>query len=217
MANAMSQQMPTGEYQQAVTLGITQSSLLGTETYGANLMVYDNLQQFMLNFNYSKVHINDEGRVNRVYSGSVGDMKMFSTYMGMMNHSVVWLGKKGSVKGLAFGTSLTYAEINSINKTLYVDSAFLGTSLTGFYTRSFNYSPKLTIGPMIAVSSPFMMFDMYGHDVMWNSDLMFIGGSNFTYKLTQRFVLNVGVNFIESTIKDFPTMKTFTIGGRLSF
>ena len=70
---------------------------------------------------------------------------------------------------------------------------------------------------MIAVSSPFMMFDMYGHDVIWNSDLMFIGGSNFTYKLTQRFGLNVGVNFIEATIKDFPTMKTFTIGGRLSF
>ena len=27
----------------------------------------------------------------------------------------------------------------------------------------------------------------------------------------------IGVNIIEATIRDFPTLKTFTIGGRLSF
>jgi hypothetical protein len=46
---------------------------------------------------------------------------------------------------------------------------------------------------------------------------MIIAGSGFSYKLTQRFGINVGVNIIESTAPLFPTMKTFTIGGRLSF
>jgi len=46
---------------------------------------------------------------------------------------------------------------------------------------------------------------------------MVIAGSNFSYKLTQRFGINIGVNIIESSAQDFPTMKTFTIGGRLSF
>ena len=216
-ANAMAQQMPTGEYQQAVTLGISQSSLMGTETYGLNLMVYDNLQQYMLNANYSKVNINKEGRVNRVYSASLGAMKMFTTYMGMMNHSWTFLGKKGSVAGVAFGTSVTLLDINSINGQLYLDTSLLGLSLTGFYTKPIQYSPKLTISPMVAVSSPFLQYEMYERETFWNKDIMVIAGASFTYKLTQRFGLNLGANIIESTAENFPTMKTFTIGGRLSF
>ena len=216
MANVLSQQMPDGTYSQAAMFGISQSSLMGTETYGLNLMVHDNLKQFMLNFNYSKVHINDEGRANRVYSGSLGGMKMFTTYMAMMNHSMVWMGKKGSVAGVAFGTTITTNEVDVIDGNIYFDNQFLGLSLTSFYTKPFNFD-RLTVSPMLAVSSPFMMFDMYNHDTMWNKDVMIIAGSNFSYKLTQRFGINIGVNIIESSAQDFPTMKTFTIGGRLSF
>ena len=216
MANMLSQQGPDGSYTQAAMFGISQSSLLGTETYGVNAMVYSNLQQFMLTANYSKVHVNKEGRVNRVYSGSLGGMKMFTTYMGMMNHSVVWLGEKGSVKGLAFGTTLTSVELDVREGLIYYDNVLLGTSLTGFYTKPFNFD-RLTISPMLAVSSPFFTFDLFEHTQIWNTDMMIIGGSSFTYKLTQRFGINFGVNIIEATIKDFPTLKTFTIGGRLSF
>ena len=216
-ANAMSQQLPTGEFQQAVTFGVSQSSLMGDKTYGLNAMVFDNLQQFMLNANYSKVHINKEGRVSRVYSASVGAMKMFTTYMAMMNHSWTFLGKKGSVAGIALGTSLTTNNVDAIDGLLYFDNQFLGVSLTGFYTRSFQLTDKIGISPMLAVSSPFMMFDMFNHTTMYNKDVMIIAGSGFSYKLTQRFGINVGANIIESTAPEFPTMKTFTIGGRLSF
>ena len=216
-ANAMSQQLPTGEFQQAVTLGVSRSSLMGTETYGLNAMVYDNLQQYMLSASFSKVHINKEGRVNRVYSASLGGMKMYSTYMGMMNHSVTFLGKKGSVAGIAFGTSITTNEVDVIDGFISFDNQLLGLSLTGFYTKSIQVTDKLSISPMLAVSSPFMMFDMLEHTTMWNSDLMIIGGSSFSYKLTQRFGLNLGANVIESTAENFPTMVALTIGGRISF
>ena len=216
-ANAMSQQLPTGEFQQAVTFGISQSSLMGTETYGLNAMVYDNLQQYMLTANYSKVHINKEGRISRVYSASIGGMKMYSTYMAMMNHSLTFLGEKGSISGIAFGTSITTNEVDVIEGILHFNNQFLGLSLTGFYTRSITVSPKLSFSPMLAASSPFMMYDMYKHTTMWNKDLMLIGGSSFNYKLTQRFGLNLGANIIESTSKNFPTMFAFTIGSRLSF
>tara|TARA_R110002153_G_scaffold123690_1_gene269807 strand:+ start:503 stop:1144 length:642 start_codon:yes stop_codon:yes gene_type:complete len=213
----MSQQLPTGEFQQAVTFGLSQSSLMGTETYGLNAMVYDNLQQFMLTVNFSKVHINKKGRISRVYSASIGGMKMYTTYMAMMNHSFTFLGEKGSVTGIAFGTSLTTNEVDVIDGLIYFDNQLLGLSLTGFYTRSIQATDKLSISPMLAVSSPFMMFDMFKHTTMINKDLMIIGGSSFSYKLTQRFGLNLGVNVIESTAENFPTMLAFTIGGRISF
>ena len=216
MANVLSQQMPDGTYSQAAMFGISQSSLMGTETYGLNVMVYDNLKQFMVNANFSKVHINEEGRASRVYSASLGGMKMYTTYMAMMNHSMVWMGKKGSVVGIAFGSSLTSNNVDVIDGNIYFDNQFLGLSLTSFYTKPFNFD-RLTVSPMLAVSSPFMMFDMYKHNTMWNKNVMIIAGSNFSYKLTQRFGLNLGINLIESSANDFPTMKTFTVGGRLSF
>ena len=216
-ANAMSQQLPTGDFQQAVTFGVSQSSLMGDKTYGLNAMVYDNLQQYMLTANYSKVHINKEGRVSRVYSASLGAMKMYTTFMAMMNHSITFLGEKGSVAGIALGTSLTTNNVDVIDGLLYFDNQFLGVSLTGFYTKSFQLTDKIGISPMIAASSPFLMFDMFKHNTMYNKDIMIIAGSNFSYKLTQRFGINVGVNIIESTAPEFTTMKTFTIGGRLSF
>ena len=98
----------------------------------------------------------------------------------------------------------------------YFDQQLLGTSLTAFYTKPFNFD-RFSVSPMIAASSPFMQFDMYQHETYWNKDVMFIGGANFTYTLTKRFGINIGVNLIESTAEEFPTMKTFTIGGRLSF
>ena len=216
MANMLNQQGPDGTYTQSAMFGISQSSLLGTETYGLNAMVYSNLQQFMLTANYSKVHINKEGRVNRVYSGSVGMMKMFTTYMVMMNHSMVWMGKKGTVAGLALGTNITSVELDVRKGLIYYDNQILGTSLTGFVTKPLNFS-RLTISPMLAISSPFYNFDLYKHTHTFNPDIMIIGGANFTYKLTQRFGINIGINLIEATTPEFPTLKTFTIGGRLSF
>ena len=137
--------------------------------------------------------------------------------MAMMNHSMTFLGKKGSVAGVAFGTSLTTNNVDVVEGLVYFDNQFLGASLTGFYTKSFQLTDKLGISPMLAASSPFMQYDMFKHTTVWNKDLMIIAGSNFSYRLTQRFGLNVGVNIIESTAINFPTMKTFTIGGRLSF
>lgn len=179
-------------------------------------MVFDNLEQFMLNLNFSKVNINDSGRVNRVYSGSLGIMKSFTTYVAMMNHSMVFMGKKGSVAGLAFGTTLTSVEVDVRDGVVLVDQLLLGASLTGFWTKPFNFN-RFVVSPMVAVSNPFMQFDMYEHTTTWNTDALVIAGTNVTYTLTKRFGLNVGVNFIESTAPEFPTMKTFTVGGRFSF
>ena len=217
MANVLSQQMPTGEYQYATMFGVSQTSLLGTETIGANLMVYSNLQQYMLNLNYSKVHINDEGRVNRVYSASIGGMKMFTTYMGMMNHSMVYMGKKGLVAGVALGTSITSVELDVREGYIYYDDLVLSGSLTGFATKPFKWNDRLTISPMLAVSNPFVTMSLDTYDTAWNTDIMVIGGSSFSYMLTQRFGLNIGVTAIEATIPQFPTLVNYMIGGRFTF
>ena len=214
----MTQQSPLGGYDVAATFGVSQSSLMGDKTFGVSLMAYSSGQQFMLNTNYSQVHINKEGRVSRVYSASIGGAKMFTTVMGMMNHSMVFLGKKGSAAGFALGTSVTSLELNVTGGLIFYDDILASISLTGFYTKPITYSPKLTITPMVAVSAPFASASMTKYEgIQLNEDLMFIGGSSFGYKLTQRFGLNIGATAVTATIKDFPLLMSYTIGGRLSF
>ena len=170
----------------------------------------------MLNLNYSRVHINKEGRVSRVYSASVGGVKMFSTLVGMTNHSVVFLGKKGSVTGIALGANMVAVNGQKLRGQFFVDQLLAGASLTGFYTKPFNFD-RLTISPMLAISNPFISFDMYEHTTTWNKNVMIIAGSNFDYKLTKRFNINLGINSVGSTIPDLPIVTNFTIGSRFSF
>jgi hypothetical protein len=104
-----------------------------------NAMVWDNLQQFMLHGSYSKVHVNKEGRVNRVYSASLGGARMFTTTMANIGQSLTYLGKKGSVKGLALSSSMISVEFNYVVKGLIsLRCCFImHNQLTGFYTKSF--------------------------------------------------------------------------------
>ena len=164
-----------------------------------------------------QVHINDEGRVNRVYSASLGGMKMFTTYMGTMNHSLVFMGKKGFVGGVALGTSITSVELDIREGYVYYDDIVLAGSLTGFATKPYKWNDRLTISPMLAVSSPFVTMSLDNYDTTWNTDVLLIGGTNFNYMFTQRFGLTLGTTVIDSTIDNFPTMVNFMIGGRLSF
>ncbi len=212
----MAMQGLDGTFSYASNFGVSRSSLMGDKTYGLNTMVWSNLEQFMLNANYSQVHINKEGRVSRVYSASIGAAKMFTTLMGMMNHSVVFLGKKGSAAGFALGSTITSIEFNVRNKMIYYDEVLLGGSITGFYTKPIPYG-RFTFAPMLAVSSQFLTYELVNQNTIINKDIMLIGGLSTTFNLTKRFGANLGVNAVESTNPTFPTIWSFTIGSRFSF
>ena len=91
-------------------------------------------------------------------------------------------------------TSLLSVGFNYSDGKVSQDAVLLAPSFTGFYTKPFEYSPVLTISPMIAVSSPFLLHDWFENTTTWNEDVMAIIGSSFNINLTQRFKLNVGFN-----------------------
>jgi hypothetical protein len=209
-------QGPDGTYSYASTFGVSRSSLMGDKTYGLNTMVWSNLQQFMLNASFTKIHINKEGRASRVYSASIGGAKMFTTVMGMMNHSVVFLGKKGSAAGFALGTSITALDLNIVNGLIYYDENILSQSITGFYTKPIPLG-RVSLSPLLAVSSPFVSLETFSRRTTWSTDVMFIGGLSGTFNLTKRFGFNLGVNAVTSTLPNFPVLINYTIGSRFSF
>ena len=56
-ADMMSNQSLVGTYDLVTSIGMTQTSLFGDETYGLTGMVWSNLRQFSLNGSYTKVHM----------------------------------------------------------------------------------------------------------------------------------------------------------------
>ena len=136
--------------------------------------------------------------------------------MGMMNHSMVFLGKKGSAAGFAFGSSLTSIEFNVRERHIFFDEILAGASLTGFYTKPIPYN-RFTFAPMLAVSSAFLSYELTNQNTIWNKDLMLIGGLSTTFNITKRFGANLGVNAVGSTNPTFPIIMSYTIGSRFSF
>jgi hypothetical protein len=56
-SDIMANQALLGNYDVVTSIGATQSSIFGDESYGATLMIWSNLRQFSLNTSYTKVHM----------------------------------------------------------------------------------------------------------------------------------------------------------------
>lgn len=56
-ADMMANQALLGNYDVVTSIGATQSSIYGDESYGATAMIWSNLRQFALNTSYTKVNM----------------------------------------------------------------------------------------------------------------------------------------------------------------
>lgn len=216
VANISSMQGVDGKFQQAMTMGLSKSSLRGDKSYGVTAMVWQNLKQFMLMGTYSKIFFK-EGKPFMVYSAGLGASKMFTTVVGMTNHSVVFLGKKGFVMGGSLGLTSIFLNYDYYKKVIDFDDNILSSNVTTFFTKPYLWSERVTISPMVAASKQIMNNSLYGEQSVVSKDWMFITGTNIDYALTKRFKANLGINGIINTNKEIPTTLTLTIGSRFSF
>tara|TARA_R110001632_G_scaffold3285_3_gene14851 strand:- start:21 stop:1613 length:1593 start_codon:yes stop_codon:yes gene_type:complete len=215
VANVSSMENLLGSFDVAMTLGISRSSLRGDKTYALNSMIWSNLKQYMLMVNFSKVFF-VKGIPKYVYSTSLMGSRMYSTLTAGNNHSIVRLGKKGSVIGISAGATNIFLNYQISKEGIYLDTSLLSISLTGFYTKSYNFN-RFSFSPMVAFSVPLHMQDLYSNLTIENKDITVITGVSGNYALSKRFVLNLGVNVSSNTNKDINSLLSFTIGSRFQF
>ena len=215
IANISTMQGLDGSYSAAMTFGVSRSSMRGDKNYGVTSMVWSNLKQYMLMGSFSKTFF-IKGKPKLVYSAGLMGGKMFTTLMGGVNNSLVYLSSKGSVYGLSLGATTIHLNYQIKKANILVDQSLLSGTATGFWTKSYNFD-RYSLSPMLAVSSPFITRDIYDRTTTYNKDLTFITGVSGNYNLTQRFVLNLGVNATHNTNKQIRSLLNFTIGSRFSF
>ena len=235
-ANLVTMQMMDGVLQQAASFGYSQSSLTGMETYSANAMVWSNLKQYSLNlsqstvfFKYDKevdVMINnpftggqdklgsywEKGSIMFVQSVSAGYMRMYSTHISTVGISNVYLGKADTFwEGFVGGVAATGMGVFLEGGEVITTAAF-----TAFGTKPFNLK-RVTVSPMLAYSHSPFTYAFKAKQPTWSYYGTYIIGSNFDFKMSQRFNANIGGTIIGNTQPGIPLSFAITVGSRFAF
>ena len=240
-ANLLTQSGIDGTISNAASFGLSQSSLTGTTTYSANLMVWDNLNQFSLGASKSDVYFNYDneqklylrnpetgkrdlyygsyytrGSIMMIQSVSANFMYIYGTKVASFGLSNVYLGQKENFwKGFVGGFALSGTFINIDDTVMVMPSGVL------FGTKPFP-TKRVTISPMLAlafnpVSYSFDIKKPGDGEFAFNEHVTYIVGSNFDVNLTQRFKFNIGGNVIGTTLPGIPLTWSATIGSKFQF
>ena len=208
-ADLMAMQNPLGGFNAAMSFSASQSSIFGDVSYGANLMVFDNLRQATLGLNRSKVFMDDSYNVEWVESTGINYANNFGTQAVSGNFMRLKpMGKKGT---FGFGVNYTLMFGNLIDKPMgNVGYNFL-------YTNSYELNQKrITYAPAFIVAQTPLSFTLDGSSTT-TSDAMFILANSWTYRLTKRFTFNFGYTAIKSTNPIIPLINSFMIGSKIPF
>ena len=240
-ANLLTQSAIDGTISNAASFGLSQSSLTGTTTYSANLMVWDNLNQFSLGASKSDVYFNYDneqklylrnpetgnrdlyygsyytrGSIMMIQSVSANFMYIYGTKVASFGLSNVYLGQKENFwKGFVGGFALSGTFINIDDTVMVMPSGVL------FGTKPFP-TKRVVISPMLAlafnpVSYSFDIKKPGDGEFAFNEHVTYIVGSNFDVNLTQRFKFNIGGNVIGTTLPGIPLTWSATIGSKFQF
>jgi len=241
-ANLLTQSALDGSISNAVSFGLSQSSLTGTTTYSANAMVWDNLNQFSLSVSQSDVYFNYDreeklylrnpetgnrdlyfgsyytrGSIMVVQSLSASFMYIYGTKVMSFGLSNVYMGQKDNAwKGFVGGYALSGTIINIEKDIMIMPSGVL------FGTKPFP-TKRVTISPMVALAFNPVSYtfstkkSMFKGDVEINKDITYILGSNFDLNISQRFKFNIGGNVIGTTTPGIPLTWSATIGSKFQF
>ena len=241
-ANLLTQSALDGTITNAASLGFSQSSLTGTTTYSANVMVWDNLKQFTLSLSESNVFFNYDkeqklylrnpetgkrdlyfgstygrGSIMMIQSLTASFMYIYKTKVASFGLSNVYMGQKDNFwKGFVGGFALSGTIINIDDTIMIMPSGVL------FGTKPFP-TKKVIISPMLALAlNPISYsFDVKKEvlkgDLVWNEHVTYIVGSNFDVNLTQRFRFNIGGNIIGTTLPGIPLTWSATVGSKFQF
>jgi hypothetical protein len=175
-SDLMANQALLGNYDIVTSIGATQSSIFGDESYGATAMIWSNLRQFSLNGSYTKVHmeqfnvstLNHDGhthysktsnvsvkdpiepptpKLTHITSASVGYMNNFGNGAVMMNMMKIKPTKHGT-----FGAGINMG--NMFGENTY-QMTMVGYNV--LYTNQVMLNPRINYAPaFIWTQTPFV-------------------------------------------------------------
>lgn len=205
--DVMGMQTLQGNYNSVLSMGISKSSIYGDVSYMGNLMIWDNLNQFAVGGNMTKMFLSDAFELDFIENYSVN----YSYSFGVSSISVGYSMIKTFEKLGTFGGGINYS---------YTFGKGIAGSITTFaynflYTRSFVVNKKLTYTPAIVYTTSPIGYLSSVEKTYISRDKMLVLSNGFDYQISKKFRFNFNWTPIVNTNKDIPMINMFIIGSKI--
>lgn len=191
-----------------INVGMSQSSLTGSSSWGLTSMIWLNFKQFALSGRYTKIQYNKSGTLKLIHNVNLTSVYSYGNVLGFLGYSVILNAGKWGVTGANLSGAVT--------KSSEDNNLFLSPSLTAFYTKPLKINDRLVISPEIYIISTPLVYSSV--EKVTVTDRTFSGflGAGFDYQITKRFKVNVSYKANVSTNSELPILSFFLIGSKIN-
>lgn len=211
-------QGPDFKYNVIASFGVSQSSLIGTETWSANSMIWSSLNQFVLSGGYTKMGFS-KGKLSQIHSYSITAAYLEGNYMGLLGYTHIKPNPKYGTYGYNLGLiTLLLNDIEIDEKTEEIKDVVnmsLSSSVVVFWTKPFTVNNKIILSPQVFLMNSPIAWNSKTGETTVNRELSFLVGSSFDYRLSKRFGLSLNYKVAGSSESGSPLLSNFLIGSRV--
>lgn len=191
-----------------INVGMSQSSLTGTSSWGVTSMIWFNLKQFALSGRYSKIQFSKNGKLKLIHNLNLTGVYSYGNYLGFLGYSAILNAGKWGITGANISAAAT--------KIPEDGNVFISPSVTAFYTKPFKANTRLIISPEIYIISTPLIYSSVDKVTVTDRTFSAFLGSGFDYQLSKRFKFNFNYKLNMSTNPDFPILSFFLIGSKVN-
>lgn len=202
-----------GNFDDIISVGISQSSLMGDKSYGVSGLIWSNLSQFSLSANTSTIKFDDTYKPSAVNSYGVGYSKMFKTHSLSLSVSRMFLKSKYGI----FGGGIGYSSMIDNSKIDRVGGINNSLSYNGIWTKPFRLNQRWNWTPVIVVAGSPLSYVTTDKNLIWNKHIMFVSSNSVDFQISPRFRANFNYTLIKGTDKNLPMLNSFVIGSKISY
>ena len=191
-----------------INVGMSQSSLTGSSSWGVTSMIWLNFKQYALSGRYTKIQYNKSGTLKLIHNVNLTSVYSYGNVLGFLGYSAILNAGKWGITGANLSGAVT--------KSSEDNNLFLSPSLTAFYTKPLKINDRLVISPEIYIISTPLVYSSV--EKVTVTDRTFSGflGAGFDYQITKRFKVNVNYKANVSTNSELPILSFFLIGSKIN-
>jgi hypothetical protein len=195
-------------YTGIINVGMSQSSMTGTSSWGVNSMIWFNFKQFALTGRYTKIQYSKDRKIKLIHNVNLTGVYSYGNALGFLGYSAILNAGKWGVTGINVSGAVT--------KTPDDANLFISPSATAFYTRPFKVGKRLILSPeLYVISTPLIYSSVDKVSVSDRTFSAFIG-TGVDYQISKRFKVNMNYKANMSTDPSFPILSFFLIGSKIN-
>ena len=195
-------------YTGIINVGMSQSFMTGTSSWGVNSMIWFNFKQFALTGRYTKIHYSKDHKLKLIHNVNLTGVYSYGNTLGFLGYSAILNAGKFGITGINVSGAVT--------KTPDDVNLFMSPSATAFYTKPFKVGKRLILSPeLYVISTPLIYSSVDKVSVSDRTFSAFIG-TGVDYQISKRFKVNMNYKLNMSTNPEFPILSFFLIGSKIN-